>query len=338
MASADSKSTLPPDAAIEDASDAQSILPPYEETSRPSPGPASGPSPGAAPPAYQPSMLEVGWTAGKGKDAAVDTAMFDVYAYNAEIVAAAALLLDGQTIVAEHAPSTPLYRVNRGLATLGPATKAVELDRLEQRCDEAPMVLRPRNMYTLHRSRAFDYVVGLGGALGGSRPEFYMRATNARAAPLGHLGLRGRSFASWSAEPVLMEFNSKDGVKGLGWDQAHPAPVFRAQHRPTRQGVLSWLDATGHEVALMYETMEARSIAVQASVDRGKDAAVVAPPPPPQPTDTPRLLVTAPMRRDQRDALVAVWCCYAWAQGVSRHVDVPLPRGKNPYHYSRVFN
>ena len=44
------------------------------------------------------------------------------------------------------------------------------------------------------------------------------------------------------------------------------------------------------------------------------------------------------MRRDQRDVLVALWCCYVWEQAVNRHVPVPVPQGKNPYKPSRLFN
>ena len=178
-------------------------------------------------------------------------------------------------------------------------------------------------MYTLHHSRPFDYILGLGGAVSGSRPEYYLHAANSRAAPLGHVGLRGRHFAQWSAVPILLEFNTKDAIKGVGWDQAHTTPIFRAQRHPTREGVLMWLDGAGQEVALMHETMEGPT---------GEGASLS------KPVPTPRLLIAAPMRRDRRDTLVALWCCYAWAQGVSRHVEVPLPGGKNPYKMSRVFN
>ncbi|KAL1894856.1 hypothetical protein Sste5346_005543 [Sporothrix stenoceras] len=318
----DTKSALPPDPPIDDASDAQSILPPYEET------PSSSsrlPPPGPTPPAYQPSMLEVDLTPNKGKGPAND---FDVHVYNAELVPPAALLLDGQTIYAEDAPDIPLYRVNRGLTTLGPATKAVDLDRLEQRSPDLPIILKPRSMYTLHRPHPADFVMWLRGG-GGSpvergRPDFYMHATTARAAPLGHLGLRGGSFAHWVAVPCRIDYTTKDGkdiIKAVGWDPSRTSRLFRAQKHPTRANIISWLDVTGTEVALMYETMEV----LPSSAD-GK------------PQHTPRLLVTVPIRRDQRDALVAFWCCYAWAQGSGRHVEVPLPRGKNPYKASRVFN
>lgn len=326
MSSSDTKSGLPPDPPIEDASDAQSILPPYEETASSS-SRLSPPEP--APPAYQPSMLEVGLTAGKGKGKGAATD-FDVHAYNAEIIPPQALLLDGQTIYAEDSPDIPLYRVNRGLATVGPATKAVDLDRLEQRSPELPITLKPRSTYTLYRPKYLDFVLWLGSPLDAipgraGMPSFYMSATSSRAAPYGNLGLKGSTFSHWVAQPVIIDLTTKDGkdvVKAIGWDPERPSPPFRAQKHPTRANVLSWLDAaTNQELALMYETMEV----LPSSLD-GK------------PAHTPRLLTTVPLRRDQRDALVAFWCCYAWAQGSNRHVEVPLPRSKNPYNVSRVFN
>ncbi|ERS98690.1 hypothetical protein HMPREF1624_05477 [Sporothrix schenckii ATCC 58251] len=127
-------------------------------------------------------------------------------------------------------------------------------------------------------------------------PEWFIYSLSSRTAPLGVFGWREGPTDAWEALPAHIEKHE------FHWaDGAKDKVLFRARYK---KGVCTWTDAEHKEVAKLYETS--------------------------------RLVVTEPLRRDLRDVLVALWCCYVWEQALNRHVPVPVPRGKNPYKPSRI--
>jgi hypothetical protein len=113
--------------------------------------------------------------------------------------------------------------------------------------------------------------------------EYFIEALAARR--LGHLGFKTAHGVpkDWTALPVDMK----------GWSELHcppfvadTAPVFEAHYR---KGVCKWMDGNGHDVAIEYDSDQQY-----------------------------RLLITASLQRETRDALVALWCCRLWQQSVNR--------------------
>ncbi|OIW28711.1 hypothetical protein CONLIGDRAFT_670485 [Coniochaeta ligniaria NRRL 30616] len=213
-----------------------------------------------------------------------------------DLLQAVILVLDGQSIHAESNPAVPLYQVNRGIAHLGLSTSVVEFARMERRVGRTKQ--RSRHIYNLH------HVQPLLRIPSARRAEYFIQAVAAPARRLGHLGLKqARTLADdhWTALPVDMK----------GWAEldrppfvADTAPVFEAHHR---QGACKWVDGDGRDVAMEYDSDQEH-----------------------------RLLVTASMQRETRDALVALWCCRVWQQSVdqqrsqtvqTRHVTHTLPIG-----------
>ncbi|KIH87908.1 hypothetical protein SPBR_05134 [Sporothrix brasiliensis 5110] len=207
----------------------------------------------------------------------------------ADILPPTVLVLDGQVIYAENAPGVVLYESGLGLAGLTPATKRVELERLDY---DGSTRVRKRGFYVLGHINKF-----LPSLFKPGPPEWFIYSLSSRTAPLGVFGWREGPTDAWEALPARIEkheFHWADGAK----DNV----LFRARYK---KGVCTWTDAEHKEVAKLYEAS--------------------------------RLVVTEPLRRDLRDVLVALWCCYVWAQALNRHVPVPVPRGKNPVaHRGRI--
>ncbi|KAJ9165553.1 hypothetical protein NKR19_g272 [Coniochaeta hoffmannii] len=188
------------------------------------------------------------------------------------------LVLDGQSIYAESDPTINLYEVNRGITSLGRATLNVKFTRIDRSAGNANP--RPKHIYDLHHTPSLVRVPSTHAA------EYFIEALAAPARRLlGHLGFRTTHGIpkDWAALPVDMR----------GWSELHyppfvagAAPVFEAHHR---EGVCRWTDGDGRDVAVEYDS------------DRQC-----------------RLLVTAPLPRETRDALVALWCCRLWQQSVNR--------------------
>ncbi|CAK7201596.1 hypothetical protein SEUCBS139899_004304 [Sporothrix eucalyptigena] len=267
---------------------------------------ATGPrkaSPSSSTPAYRVTtsmLLDAGPGPSSGPVSVPTSIPRTFVADRADILPPTVLILNNQSVYAESVPATILYEADLGLAGLTPATKHVELQRLDHRTlADGTTRVRSRNFYALCRiSHYLPSLTKMG------LPEMFIYNRSSRTAPLGDFGWREASKDHWEALPARIgrhEFHWVEGGRAL----------FKARYK---NGMCTWTDKNGAEVAKMFETAEAGA------------------------TTTPRLVVTVPMQRDQRDVLVALWCCYVWEQAVNRYVPVPVPRGKNPYKLSRVFN
>jgi hypothetical protein len=192
----------------------------------------------------------------------------------ADILPPTVLVLNGQDIYAENAPGAILYESDLGLAGLTPASKGVELQRLDYRTlEDGSTRVRKRSFYMLgHVNKLLPSLLKPGP------PEWFIYSRSSRTVPLGVFGWREGPTDTWESLPARIEQHKFHWVQG-----AKGKVLFRARYK---NGVCTWTDANQKEVAKMFETAGAGSVT------------------------TPRLVVTVPMRRDLRDVLVALWCCY----------------------------
>ena len=116
--------------------------------------------------------------------------------------------------------------------------------------------------------------------------QYFIEAFTASARRLGHLGFKTTHTRAkqWTAQPVDMRT----------WPRAFYQPGFIADAAPLfevyrQQGVCKWMTGDGHDLAIEYDSDQEH-----------------------------RLLVTASLRREMLDALVAMWCCRVWEQSVDR--------------------
>lgn len=174
------------------------------------------------------------------------------------------LVLDGQSIYAESDPAVHLYRVNRGIAQLGPATSIVEFARIERNARSVKE--RVRHIYNLHHTPSSLRVPSTRNA------EYFIQAVAASARLLGHLGLKtARTLAEhWTALPVDLK----------GWAEMQ-RPPFVADATPImeayrRQGACKWIDGEGHDVAVEYDSDQEHRLLVTASLQRETLDALVA--------------------------------------------------------------
>lgn len=188
------------------------------------------------------------------------------------------LILAGQTIHAESADSAPLYRVNRGVASLTRATVEVEFERLERRIrdenGEPVMRQRSRQIYDLLQAR---HPLGPRQDMPLESPRYYIKAASKRTG--GNLGLKKSLFRNhWKSLPV--DVTGKNSMFALPQFIKDEKPMFETRLKGDRY---EWTDGEGN------------AIAVEDMAD-----------------DQHRLIITAPMPRYTMDALVAMWCCRLW--------------------------
>ncbi|CAK7231863.1 hypothetical protein SBRCBS47491_008073 [Sporothrix bragantina] len=231
------------------------------------------------------------------------------------------LVLDGQAIYSANAAAASsssdatapnittanphLYEVNRGITSQTAATAVIEFSRMEPR-SKTP-VPRSRHIYNLHHPpptmmRASGSVYPYDGC--------FIVPAAAPTRKRGPLGLRRRGLARvgpvsasmadhWTAQPVDLH----------GWAElGHPPFVADAPAlwdvKQVSGGAVKWMDSMGKDVAMEFDSEEAEPGAgAGAGGDRGKNG-------------LPRLIVTASLRREDMDTLVALWCCRLWEKAV----------------------
>jgi hypothetical protein len=201
-------------------------------------------------------------------------------------------VLAGQSIHAESASAAPLYKLNRGIATLSHATSEVEFERVDRTVrtdanDEPSIRPRTRHIYDLCRVNG---IFGTANTLPSNSPQFMIKAMTKKT--LGNLALKKSMLRShWKALPV--------DVSGKSSDYNLPAFVKDGKamfELRQKGGRYEWTDANGNPIAFE---------------DEGEGQH--------------RLVVTASLHRETMDALVALWCCRLW-QYSAEHQE-PLYEG-----------
>ena len=188
-------------------------------------------------------------------------------------------ILYRQAIHPESPDADPIYELTRGVAHLTHATSEVELRRVDRavRTDaagQATVTQRRRHIYDLRLQKGIH---GTLSTLPSDSPPFFVEPMSRRE--LGAFALdKSRLRSQWKACPM--------DLSGKSSKYNRPAFLKGGKHLfevRRKDGRYEWADAEG------------RAIAVE---DQGEEQH--------------RLLVTASLRRDVVDALVALWCCRLW--------------------------
>ncbi|EMR63580.1 hypothetical protein UCREL1_9466 [Eutypa lata UCREL1] len=143
----------------------------------------------------------------------------------------------------------------------------------------SPAQQQKRHLYYLAHPAGAQYQV--------DRPAYYVTSASPDNAALGNIGLET---SKTGAFPKKMEFRAMLSAGKTASDSPlfdeRPQPLFDA--RPKWTGGYAWVDA---------EDNGRRQIAHEEDEKRG---------------GRHKLVVTAPLRREVRDALVAAWCLRLW--------------------------
>ncbi|CAK7222141.1 hypothetical protein SCUCBS95973_004740 [Sporothrix curviconia] len=227
------------------------------------------------------------------------------------------LVLDGQAIYSANASSDAransstaiahphLYEVNRGITSRTAATYTVEFARMEPR-SKTP-VPRSRHIYNLHHPpptvmRTSNSAVPYDGC--------FIEPAAAPTRKRGPLGLKRRGIARvGSVSTALVDHWTVLPVDLHGWAElGHPPFVADAAAlwdvRQVSGGAVKWVDGACKDVAMEFDGGD--EVPAVAVADKGKN-------------ELPRLIVTASLRREDLDALVALWCCRVWEKSIHAH-------------------
>lgn len=207
--------------------------------------------------------------------------------------------LAGQTIYVDEygvkdGEPAAAFQLNRGLASLSHATSEVTFERVSTITDNtkekgAPAVPeRRRHLYTLkHMNRAPG---GLEGVPSGS-PQYYIEAATSKGT-IAHTGFKKSLLRKeWKALPLDM--SGKDSRYRLPTFIANADSVFELSERD--DCYCEWSDVQGNMIATS-----------NTSEDSAKH----------------ELRISMGLARDQRDALVALWCLCVWRHSADRQPRV----------------
>lgn len=211
----------------------------------------------------------------------------------------AILVLSGQSIHAESADTAPLYQITRGVTNLTYATSEVELrrvDRVVATDDDGEPAVKPRSRHIYD----LKHLKGLHGTLSSlpqDSPPIFAKAMSREA--LGDFALKKSVLRShWRALPV--DTTGKSSKYNWTAFAKDGKPLFEVR---CKNGRYEWADAEGGGIAVE---------------DGGEEQQ--------------RLLITACLKREVVDALVALWCCRLWRY--SAESEVPLYSGVDSGEYS----
>lgn len=211
----------------------------------------------------------------------------------------AILVLSGQSIHAESADAAPLYQLTRGVARLTYATSEVELrrvDRVVRTDDDGEPAVEPRGRHIYD----LKHLKGLHGTLSSlpqDSPPIFIKAMSRQA--VGDFALKKSVLRSqWRALPV--DTTGKSSKYNWTAFNKDGKPLFEVR---CKNGRYEWADTEGNAIAVE---------------DGGEEQQ--------------RLLVTASLKREVVDALVALWCCRLWRYSAEN--EVPLYSGVDSGEYA----
>jgi hypothetical protein len=202
-----------------------------------------------------------------------------------EICQPTILVLAAQSIHAESANSAPLYQLSLAVESLTPVTSQVEFQRVERtvKTNACQPTVKPRARHIYN----LRYVRNTLDGVHFDSPHYYIQAVSRRT--VGSVGLKKSLLRPrWTALPV--EVSSKDGGYGLSHFVKDAQPLFNMSFKNGRH---EWTDGDGNAVAVEDEGEEQH-----------------------------RIIVTASLRQDSMDALVALWCCRIGWYSAERTVRV----------------
>lgn len=204
-----------------------------------------------------------------------------------DLVNPATLVFTGTSVVFETRPLTPCYQLSWDVTSIPQKSTSVVFEEVEHSPEQppekaeatSPAQQQKRHLYYLAHPAGAQYQV--------DRPAYYATSASPDNATLGNIGLET---SKTGAFPKKMEFKAMLSARKTASDSPlfdeWPQPLFDA--RPKWTGGYAWVDA---------EDNGRRQIAHEEDEKRGGRR---------------KLVVTAPLRREVRDALVAAWCLRLW--------------------------
>ncbi|QDS72396.1 hypothetical protein FKW77_008700 [Venturia effusa] len=197
-----------------------------------------------------------------------------------EICLPSILILDDLSVYAENAQSAPLYVLNRAVASITQATKQVQISRIERKVktggnEESTSKTRSRHIYDLKYA---EKPPGGLEPMPSESPQAYIQAVSRQA--VGSIGLKKKRFPSKTVALPIDLSGKTSKYASLPSFIKKARPFFQIQRKNSK---FEWSDGDGNAVA------------VEDDID-GQN----------------KLVVTASLRRDFLDALVALWCVRIW--------------------------
>lgn len=196
-----------------------------------------------------------------------------------EICAPIILVLGDLSVHAENAESAPLYKLDRAVGSIRQATKQVEFSRVERKVkmgDEEP-TFKPQSRH-IYNLKYTEKPPGGLEPMPSESPQAYLQAVSRQA--IGSIGLRKARFHSRLIALPIDVSGKNSTYASLPSFIKEAKPFFQIQQK---NGKIKWTDGDGNAVAVEDES-----------------------------AGQFKLVVTASLRRDSMDALVALWCVRIW--------------------------
>ncbi|KAF5857017.1 hypothetical protein ETB97_006408 [Aspergillus alliaceus] len=192
-----------------------------------------------------------------------------------DILNPAVLTLANQSIHAETTPSTPLYRISQDITSTHQKFSSLKFERIE-----TPLSLQPDSKSSPEAQHLFFLAHPAHAQYRTDIPAYYITSVSSKT--LGNI-----RFEMTKSRLQKIEFRALLSAKKTAcdkplFDEGIEEPLFSA--KPKWSGSrYRWLVAGGNEVAF----------------EDGKG-------------ERQKLVVTVPLQRDKRDALVALWILRLW--------------------------
>ncbi|KAI1098114.1 hypothetical protein F4804DRAFT_325637 [Jackrogersella minutella] len=194
-----------------------------------------------------------------------------------DILDPATFVLTGRSVVSDTTPNTPIYQMNWSVTSIPQKGSSVIFERVE---DDLP--LEAKNVTSIEQlgSRQIFYLAHPAGAqYQTDSPAYYLTSVTPESP--GNISLEASQSRFQKTEFKMLLSKGKTWLDKPLFNRS-PELLFKAKPR-WMGGCYTWSDSSGRQLA--YED------------DKGGQH---------------KLLVTMPIAKDIRDALVATWCLRLW--------------------------
>ncbi|KAL1891975.1 hypothetical protein Sste5346_007319 [Sporothrix stenoceras] len=267
-----------------------SELPAYDEAAGSSTSVPPPPDTKAAPPPPQPlrSMLDVD-DGPSGRFLPEDVLPPAIYVLDDTVIYASA-----------DSERKPLYKLDWNLTgRLGPRAHWIEFSRMEPKVAD-PTQHKPRHIYNLNHCSAYTGppLTEAGATAATALVSFYfVQPTAGPSRRMGCLGFK-RESDHWTALPFGIDEQTGVVLPPSKYTAAGGAPLWEA--RKVQGAACKWVEARPQG-----DNRPAGDVAMEYDAGSGTAGG--------RESEPPRLVVTATLTRQKRDALIALWCLRQWA-------------------------
>lgn len=197
------------------------------------------------------------------------------------VIEPAILVQAGQFIYVENAASRPLYQISRDITVFPQKESTVMFERIEHSVPEkaeskAPVESRNRHLYYVVHPASAQYRKDI--------PAYYL--TSASPGMLGNINFELSKPSLGRVDMTALLSADKSSADNPPFDEKSQRPLFSVKSKwRWNSGRYTWLDCDDKQVAFE---------------ERRKGG------------DKPKLVITAPLQGEMRDALVALWILKLW--------------------------